>query len=71
MSSLTFLIVAWMTLSWRFSGATSATALESTQAPAWSSSIISRQTRARKRETPSTPFMLQGFICSSGPMNIS
>ena len=35
------------------------------------SSMISRQTRLRKRDTPSTPRMFQGFIASSGPMNIS
>ncbi len=71
MSSVTFLIVAWITFNCRFSGAMSCTVPDGSHSPAWFSSIIKRQTRARKRETPSTPFMLHGFICSSGPMNIS
>ncbi len=36
-----------------------------------SSSMTSRQARLRKRLIPSTPCMLQGFVTSSGPMNIS
>ena len=33
--------------------------------------MTSRHTRARNRATPCTPAMLQGFVCSSGPMNSS
>ncbi len=35
------------------------------------SSMMSRQTRFKKPNTPLTPCMLQGFAASSGPMNIS
>ena len=34
-------------------------------------SMTARQTRLKKRYTPSTPRMLQGLVASSGPMNIS
>ncbi len=71
MSAVTFLIVAWMTFCCARVGSTSASVAERTNSPAWFSSITSRQTRARNRATPSTPVMLQGFICSSGPINIS
>ena len=33
--------------------------------------MIIRQTRFKKPYTPLTPSMLQGFVASSGPMNIS
>ena len=71
MSAVTFFTVAWVIFRCAFVGSTFCTAAEGTHSPDWFSSMMRRQTRARNRETPSTPFMLHGFICSSGPMNIS
>src|SRR5437879_4043199 len=70
-SAVTFWMVVCVTLSCALLGSTSSMALDNSHSPAWFSRMSKRHTRARKRETPSTPRMLHGFICSSGPINIS
>ena len=70
-SSVTFLIVACNNFCCGLVASTSLILADNSHSPAWLSVMSKRQTRARKRATPSTPRVLQGFICSSGPINIS
>ena len=65
-SSVTFLTIMWYDFS---SSLVSSSTIEGFTLP--SSSIISLQTRSRKRRDPSTPFVVQAIDASSGPMNIS
>lgn len=72
MSSLTFLMVSWVTLRSDLSVGSSLVILsEMTQTPSSSWVMATRQTLARKRDTPSTPFICHGLTWVSGPMNIS
>ncbi len=72
MSSLTFLMVSWVTLSSALcEGGSSDILSESDHFPSSDCIMATLQTLARKRDTPSTPFICHGFTCVSGPMNIS
>ena len=70
-SSVTFAVVFANARTVSGSGLASVKEGESIQSPDSVSSQMRRQTRARKRTAPSIPFELHGFICSSGPINIS
>ena len=53
-----------------FDGERAASVTAGLRAPS-SPGTTRRQTRERKRKTPSTPLVLHGLTASSGPMNIS
>src|SRR4030095_607888 len=63
MSSVTFLMVAWVSFRCVFSASICLLFPDNAQSAPWFSVMNKRHTRARKRDTPSTPRMLQGFIC--------
>jgi len=67
-SSETFLMQAWRSLSCSLVGSSSVSVSE-VGASAWPA--ISLYTLARKRWTPSTPLEFHTFVSRSGPMNIS
>src|SRR5438046_4042805 len=68
-SSVTFLILAWSTFCCALLGSAGLILLDNSHSPAWFSVMSKRQTRARKRATPSMPRMLLGFIFSSGRLH--
>src|SRR5436190_23356687 len=59
-SSVTFLMVACSIFCCGLFGSAALTLLDNSHSPLWFSVIRRRQTRARKRATPSTPRVLQG-----------
>lgn len=72
MSSVTFLMVSWVTFRSDLSvGSSLVTFSEMLQVPSSAWVMADLQTLARKRDTPSTPFICHGLTWVSGPMNIS
>ena len=70
MSLVTLSTVRLISRSWSSVGASSQTCGASV-IPSARSSTTRRQQRSRNPRTPPTPAVLQGFVASSGPMNIS